>query len=285
MRQLRFASALYYLTAISATCRSSVSLLPPAPGGGPVPNPEDVTRRAERTLTALRQSGLKCQLKQEASGDDDMANSLTERLVRAPVVPLIQTNDPETAVGTARALLAGGLGVIEVVLRSDEALDCLQRVVLSVPDAIVGAGTVLNADQGKAAIEAGAAFIVSPGLDEDVVRLALDAGLPVFPGVATATEVQAAWNLGLDTVKFFPAGLAGGSAMLKALAAIFRRMRFMPTGGVSAANLAEFLSIPSVIACGGSWLTPAKETSAGNFSAITGLAQEALAIAASARKT
>jgi len=218
-------------------------------------------------------------------GSESMDNPLTERLDRAPVIPLIQANDPEAAAETAQALLNGGLSVLEVVLRSDEALACLQHVVLSVPDAIVGAGTVLTADQGKAAIEAGAAFIVSPGLDEDVVRLALDAGLPVFPGIATATELQAAWNLGLDTVKFFPAGLAGGQAMLKALSAVFRHARFMPTGGVSAANLAEFLAIPSVIACVGSWLTPADEVSAGNFSAITRLAQEALTIAASARST
>lgn len=212
-----------------------------------------------------------------------MAPSLTERLGRAPVVPLIQANDRKTAVDSAEALLAGGLSVIEVVLRTDEAIACMRQVVQSLPGAIVGAGTVLNAEQGRAAIDAGAAFIVSPGLDEGVVRLAQEAGLPVFPGIATATELQKAWNLGLDTVKFFPAGLAGGTAMLKALAAVFRGVRFMPTGGVSAANLAEYLAVPAVVACGGSWLTPAEEIEAGNFTAITRLAQEALAIAANVR--
>jgi len=213
-----------------------------------------------------------------------MAHSLTARLDRAPVVPLVQADKPEAAVASARALLAGGLGVIEVVLRTDRALVCLQQVVDSVPGAIVGAGTVLNADQARAAIDAGAAFIVSPGLDEAVVHVAQAADLPVFPGIATATELQRAWNLGLDTVKFFPASLAGGTAMLKALAAVFRGVRFMPTGGVSAANLAEYLAVPAVFACGGSWLTPAAEIKAGNYAAITLLAQEALAIAIEARK-
>ena len=213
-----------------------------------------------------------------------MAHSLTNRLARAPVIPLIQADTPEVAVASAQALLDGGLGVIEVVLRSDEAITCLQHVVKHVPTAIVGAGTVLSADQARAAVDAGAAFIVSPGLDEGVVQVTQGAGLPVFPGIATATELQRAWNLGLDTVKFFPTGLAGGSAMLKALAAVFRGIRFMPTGGVSAANLAEYLAVPSVIACGGSWLTPAEVIKTGNYAAITRLAQEALAIAASVRE-
>lgn len=213
-----------------------------------------------------------------------MPDSLTERLAWAPVVPLIQANNPEIAVASAQALLAGGLGVIEVVLRTDEALDCLRKVVESMPEAIVGAGTVLTADQARAAIDAGAAFIVSPGLDEQVVKLSQGAGLPVFPGIATATELQRAWNLGLDTVKFFPAGLAGGIQLLKALAAIFRGVRFMPTGGVSAANLAEYLAVPAVIACGGSWLTPASAIEARDYATLTGLAQEALAIAANVRE-
>jgi len=213
-----------------------------------------------------------------------MAQSFTERLRRAPIVPLIQANDPQVATACARALLAGGLGVIEVVLRSDEAIACLQETARSVPEAIVGAGTILTVDQATAAIDAGAAFLVSPGLDEGIVRLAQDANLPVFPGIATATELMQAWNLGLKTVKFFPAGLAGGSAMLKALAAVFRGVRFMPTGGVSATNLAEYLAVPAVIACGGSWLTPAREVQSQNYAAITQLAQEALSVAANARE-
>lgn len=212
-----------------------------------------------------------------------MANSLADRLQAAPVVPLVQAADAAVAVATAEALVAGGLTVIEVVLRTDDAINCLRQVALSVPQAVVGAGTVLTADQARAVVDAGAAFIVSPGLDEGVVKVAQDAGLPVFPGIATATELQHAWNLGLETVKFFPASLAGGTAMLKALASVFRGVRFMPTGGVSVGNLAEYLAVPAVIACGGSWLTPANEVKAGNYAAITRLAEEALAITASVR--
>lgn len=212
-----------------------------------------------------------------------MNNSLTQRLETAPVVPLVQADDQATAIATTEALLAGGLSVVEVVLRTDKALSCLEAAAHRVATAIVGAGTVLTANQAKSVVAAGAAFIVSPGLDEGVVKVAQQAGIPVFPGIATASELQQAWNLGLDVVKFFPAGLSGGTAMLKALSAVFRNMRFMPTGGVSAGNLAEYLAVPSVIACGGSWLTPAAEIQAKNYQAVTGLAKEALVIAAQVR--
>lgn len=208
-----------------------------------------------------------------------MTDTLDQRLRDAPIVPLVQSDDPDTAVKIATALVAGGLTVIEVVLRTDRALECMQRVSMELPEAVVGAGTTLTADQARAVADAGAAFIVSPGLDEGVVRVAQDAGLPVFPGIATASELQRAWNLGLDAVKFFPASLAGGTSMLKALAAVFRGARFMPTGGVSAANLPDYLALPSVLACGGSWLTPANAIAAGDFAVITRLANEAITIA------
>lgn len=213
-----------------------------------------------------------------------MCSSLTARLERAPVVPLIQADDPVIAVATAKALVAGGLSVIEVVLRTDEAVACMSEVVRAVPEATVGAGTVLNAEQAQQVIDAGAAFIVAPGLDEATVRLAQDEDLPVFPGVATASELQRASNLGLDIVKFFPAGLAGGPAMLKALSAVFRHIRFMPTGGVSASNLAQYIALPAVIACGGSWLTPPAAIARGDYAEITRLAREAIAIAASSQE-
>ena len=202
-----------------------------------------------------------------------------ETLERTPVVPLVQADDPATAVKVARALVAGGLALIEVVFRTDSALACLEAVAAEVPGAAAGAGTVLSAEQARAAAAAGARFVVSPGLDEDVVAAAREAGLPAFPGVATATELQRAWNLGLRTVKFFPAAAAGGPAAIKALAAPFRGMRFLPTGGVSAANLAEYLALPAVVACGGSWLTPADAVRAGDYGRITRLATEALEIA------
>lgn len=205
--------------------------------------------------------------------------NIEERLALTPVIPLIQANEPEVAVNIAKALVAGGLSVLEVVLRTPEALDCLAAVAREVPDALVGAGTVLSVEQCQSAIAAGADFIISPGLDDAVVEHALSCNIQVFPGVSTATEAQRAWNMGLRTVKFFPAGLSGGCAMLKALGSVFAGMKFIPTGGVSAGNLSEYLAVPSVLACGGSWLTPSAAVDAGYYDAITKLADEAVAIA------
>lgn len=212
-----------------------------------------------------------------------MNATLTERLENAPIVPLIQADDPATAVATAEALLNGGLSVIEVVMRTPAALDCMRQIIRSVPQAIVGAGTVLSGKQAREVLDAGAAFVVSPGLEEEVVAVTIAARVPVYPGIATPSECQRAQNLGLDAVKFFPASLNGGVAMLKALGSVFRTVRFMPTGGISADNLVDYLALPSVLACGGSWLTPPSEIAAGNFNAVTRLAEEALSIAAQAR--
>ena len=205
--------------------------------------------------------------------------NLNEILESAPVVPLVQADDIKTAMAISDALLAGGLRVLEVVLRTDTAFDCLEAVTKKYPNLPVGAGTVLSAAQAEKAIAKGAKFIVSPGLNEGVVSTAKGHGLPVLPGVATATELQQAWNMNLRIVKFFPAGLAGGPKMIKALSSAFRDMRFMPTGGVNAANLSEYLSVPSVLACGGSWLTPKDAIAEGEFSELTELAREALQIA------
>ncbi|MBT8111671.1 MAG: bifunctional 4-hydroxy-2-oxoglutarate aldolase/2-dehydro-3-deoxy-phosphogluconate aldolase [Gammaproteobacteria bacterium] len=209
--------------------------------------------------------------------------NITELLSNNPVVPLVQADDPAIAVKTSRALAAGGLKVAEVVFRTDRALECLQAVADEVPEMIAGAGTVLSAEQANAALDHGAQFIVSPGLDDGVVGVAKERGVPVYPGTMTPSEVQHAFNLGLDTVKFFPASIAGGIPALKALASVFRTMKFMPTGGVSPGNLADFLAIPAVLACGGSWLTPADKIAAGDYDAITQLAAEAVAIAKRAR--
>lgn len=210
-------------------------------------------------------------------------NKIEQQLERTPVVPLVQADDPAVAVETSRALSAGGLKVIEVVFRTDRALDCLKAVASELDDVVAGAGTVLSASQADAALDNGAKFIVSPGLDDGVVAVARDAGVPVFPGIVTPSELQRAFNLGLSAVKFFPASIFGGVPALKALSSVFRTMRFMPTGGVSPGNLAEFLSVPAVLACGGSWLTPAAAIAEGNFDEITRLASEAVAIASGAR--
>ena len=208
---------------------------------------------------------------------------LQARLEAAPVVPLIQADDPEVAIETANALVAGGLTVLEVVLRTEAALECLRQVASSVPGAIVGAGTVLSVEHASKSLDAGAAFLVSPGLHVPVVEVAQQAGVDMFPGVATASEAQLGWNLGLRALKFFPAGQAGGVPMLKALGAVFRDVKFMPTGGVSAANLADYLAVPAVLACGGSWLTPAAAISAGDYDQVTALATEAGSIARQGR--
>ncbi len=206
-----------------------------------------------------------------------------DRLEKTPVVPLVQADDTAIAIDTSRALAAGGLGVIEVVFRTDRALECLAAVARELPDVVAGAGTVLTADQARAALDAGASFIVSPGLDDAVVKVAQDASVPVYPGIVTPTELQRAVNLGLDVVKFFPASIAGGIPALRALSSVFRSVRFMPTGGVSVGNLGDFLSLPSVLACGGSWLTPADAIKAGHYERVTELASEAAGIAKNSR--
>ena len=212
-----------------------------------------------------------------------MSFDLNATLQSVPVVPLVQSDDPAAAVQISRALAAGGLTVAEVVFRTDRALECLKAVADEVPEMIAGAGTVLNADQAEAAVAAGAKFIVSPGLDDGVVAFAKGRGVPVYPGIVTPSELQRAHNLGLDVVKFFPASIAGGVPALKALSSVFRNMRFMPTGGVSPGNLAEFLAVPAVLACGGSWLTPAAAVAAGDYNQITALAKGAVEIATRAR--
>ncbi|WP_108788376.1 bifunctional 4-hydroxy-2-oxoglutarate aldolase/2-dehydro-3-deoxy-phosphogluconate aldolase [Erythrobacter sp. Alg231-14] len=212
-----------------------------------------------------------------------MSKELSHRLAAAPVVPLIGENDAARAVKTAQALADGGLSVIEVVLRSSDAQKGMEAILAETEGLIVGAGTVLTLDQAKSVVASGAQFIVSPGLVDEIALYCIEEGIPFFPGTMTAGEVQRAYALGLREVKFFPASLAGGVPMLKAFSSVFREMRFMPTGGVSAGNLSEFLSLPSVLACGGSWLTPKEAVASGDYSQITNLAKEAVAIAKSAR--
>jgi 2-dehydro-3-deoxyphosphogluconate aldolase/(4S)-4-hydroxy-2-oxoglutarate aldolase len=212
-----------------------------------------------------------------------MTTPLIDKLTAYPVVPLIQADDVESAIGIARALAAAGLPLVEVVQRTGRSLECLEAIAGTLPELVVGAGTVLSCDQAAACADAGARFIVSPGLDDGVVSLAASRNLTAIPGVMTPTELQRAYNLGLRTVKFFPASTAGGIAALKALASVFRDVRFVPTGGISAANLADYLAQPSVIACGGSWMTPPDAIGRRDFKRVTELAIEALAIARSSR--
>jgi 2-dehydro-3-deoxyphosphogluconate aldolase / (4S)-4-hydroxy-2-oxoglutarate aldolase len=214
--------------------------------------------------------------------NNETALALETKFRAAPVVPLIEASDPVVAVKTVKALQAGGLEVVEVVLRTDAALECMSAIIAETSGVIVGAGTVLTVDHAKAVTDRGAQFIVSPGLVDDVARFCLEKNMPFYGGTMTAGEVQRAYALGLRTVKFFPAKLAGGVPMLKAFSSVFREMKFMPTGGVSAENLGEFLALPSVVACGGSWLTPAAAIEAGDYDAITKLARDAIEIARAA---
>ncbi len=215
---------------------------------------------------------------------NDTGAKLAAKFAVAPIVPLIEASDPAVAVQTAKALQEGGLDVVEVVLRTDAAAECMAAIVAETSGIIVGAGTVLTAEQARNVADRGVQFIVSPGLVDEVAQFCIKEGLPFYGGTMTAGEVQRAYALGLRTVKFFPAKLAGGVPMLKAFSSVFREMSFMPTGGVSAANLAEFLALPSVAACGGSWLTPAAAIEAGNYAEITKLAREAVEIARAARQ-
>lgn len=207
---------------------------------------------------------------------------MNELLEQIGVVPVVVIEKADGAVELAQALVKGGLPIIEVTLRTEAAPEAIELIAKNVPEAIIGAGTVLNVDQFNTAREAGAQFIVSPGLHVPVVEAARKEDLPVYPGIATATELQTAFEMGLETVKFFPAELAGGVPMLKALGSVFRSMKFMPTGGVSPSNLSSYLSLPNVAACGGSWLSPAGLIASQDYSAITQLAVEAKNIAANA---
>ncbi len=193
----------------------------------------------------------------------------------APVIPVIVLNDVAHAVPMARALVAGGIRMLEVTLRTSQALACIEAIAKEVPEAIVGAGTVRNAADAKAAANAGAKFAVSPGYTPSVGQACRDVGLSLLPGVATGSEIMMAQEDGYAELKFFPAMQAGGSAMLKAWGGPFFDVRFCPTGGVTAQNASEFLSLPNVACVGGSWLVPAEALANGDWARIEKLAREA----------
>ena len=193
----------------------------------------------------------------------------------SPVIPVIVLTDVAQAVHMARALLAGGIRMLEVTLRSPQALACIEAIARDVPEAVVGAGTVRSAADVQASVMAGARFIVSPGYTPALGRACRDAGLPLLPGVATGSESMMAQEDGLSELKFFPAMQAGGPAMLKAWGGPFGDVRFCPTGGVTAANAFEFLALPNVVCVGGSWLTPPEALARGNWAQVTALAFQA----------
>jgi 2-dehydro-3-deoxyphosphogluconate aldolase / (4S)-4-hydroxy-2-oxoglutarate aldolase len=200
---------------------------------------------------------------------------LSSLLGLAPVIPVVVIDDEAAAVPMARALVAGGLPVIELTLRTPAGLSAIKRIAEEVPDAVVGAGTVLTRADVSAAVGAGSRFLVSPGCTPGLLDAMLSSGVPVLPAAATASEVLVLLERGLTHAKFFPAKPAGGVPYLKALAGPLPMVRFCPTGGIDLATAPEFLALPNVVCVGGSWLTPADAVAAGDWDRIEQLAREA----------
>ncbi|MBN9582737.1 MAG: bifunctional 4-hydroxy-2-oxoglutarate aldolase/2-dehydro-3-deoxy-phosphogluconate aldolase [Afipia sp.] len=204
------------------------------------------------------------------------ARALEAILIPARIVPVLTIARAEDGVPLARALVAGGVNVLEVTFRTEAAAEAARAIIVEVPEAIVGMGTVLNADDLRRARALGAQFAVSPGATPELLDAAAAGDLPLLPGVATASEVMQAQARGFGLLKFFPAEQAGGMAMLRALAGPFPQVRFCPTGGIGAANAAAWLAEPNVVAVGGSWLCPAADVRAGNWEVITGRCRDAM---------
>ena len=197
--------------------------------------------------------------------------TVLERLARSIVVPVVVIDDAKDAIPTANAMVAGGIDVMEITFRTAAAPQAIKNVADNCPDMLVGAGTILNLEQCKLAVEMGAKFIVSPGLNAEVVSWCVENGIAVTPGCVTPTEIMAAIELGLNVVKFFPANVYGGLNALKNLAGPFVGLKFLPTGGVSNANIKEFIDTPFIHAVGGSWVCPKADIAAGNWEKITQL--------------
>ncbi|WP_151445697.1 bifunctional 4-hydroxy-2-oxoglutarate aldolase/2-dehydro-3-deoxy-phosphogluconate aldolase [Lacisediminimonas profundi] len=206
--------------------------------------------------------------------------NLLEMMRASPVIPVIQIDNPEHALPLARALVAGGIRVLEVTLRTAHGLAAIRAIASAIPEAIVGVGTVTRADDFAAALDAGAVFAVSPGLTPAVAEGARRSGLPLLPGVMTPSEVMAARELGFYQLKLFPAVPAGGVGMLNALAGPLPDVTFCPTGGITVASAPDFLKCGNVACVGGSWLTPKDAMQAGDWGRITELARQAAALGA-----
>ncbi|SMC45562.1 2-dehydro-3-deoxyphosphogluconate aldolase / (4S)-4-hydroxy-2-oxoglutarate aldolase [Oscillospiraceae bacterium] len=203
---------------------------------------------------------------------------LTAKAHETGMIPVIVLNNKNEAVPAAKALLAGGIDFMEITLRTPCALDAIRMVSEEVPDMIVGAGTVVNVEGAKKAIEAGAKFIVSPGFSEETVKYCQDHDTPIIPGCVTPTEIMGAMAMGLDTVKFFPADVFGGMKTIKGLASVFRGIKFLPTGGINLSNMAEYVSEPYITAVGGSFVCSSKDLLNGDYQGITDKAASAVNI-------
>jgi 2-dehydro-3-deoxyphosphogluconate aldolase/(4S)-4-hydroxy-2-oxoglutarate aldolase len=210
-------------------------------------------------------------------------NDVTQALAAIRIIPIIVIEDPANAAPLARALLEGGISCVEITFRTSTAAEALRRITDEFPDLLVGAGTVLTPVQATWARAAGAKFVVSPGFNLRVVDYCLTHDMPVYPGVCTPTEIETALNRGLRVVKFFPAEPIGGLPYLKAIAAPYSDIDFIPTGGVNASNLASYLAFKRVVACGGSWMAPAEWIAQQRFDRIKDESRVASAIARASR--
>jgi len=209
---------------------------------------------------------------------------IDEVIGRCGIVPVVKLDDAKDALPLADALIAGGLPLSEITFRTDAAEEAIRITANERPDMLVGAGTVLSIEQADKAIAAGAKFIVSPGLNPVVVKHCQSRNVPIFPGVCTPTEIEAALGLGLTCLKFFPAESYGGLSTLKALCAPYGDVRFMPTGGINTKNVEEYLSFPKIVACGGSWMVAADLIASAQFDKIADLTREAVTLVAKVRR-
>lgn len=203
-------------------------------------------------------------------------NAVLEQISKIGIVPVVKIDRAEDALPLAKALCAGGLPCAEVTFRTSAAAEAIRIMTINFPDMCVGAGTVLNAEQVDAAVEAGAKFIVSPGLNPRTVKYCIEKNVPITPGTSSPSDIEQAIELGLDVVKFFPAEQSGGLAKIKAMAAPYVNMKFMPTGGINAKNLTSYLDFNKIIACGGSWMVPGDLINAGEWDKIEQLTREAV---------
>ncbi|MBP3570148.1 MAG: bifunctional 4-hydroxy-2-oxoglutarate aldolase/2-dehydro-3-deoxy-phosphogluconate aldolase [Lachnospiraceae bacterium] len=203
-------------------------------------------------------------------------NPILEQFQKLGIIPVVVIDDAKDAVPLAKALCEGGLPVAEVTFRTDAAEEAIRQMSEACPEMLVGAGTVLTTEQVDRAVAAGAKFIVSPGLNPKVVKYCQEKNVPITPGTARPTDIEMALELGLEVVKFFPAEQNGGLPMIKAMAAPYTKVKFMPTGGINAKNLKSYLDFDKIIACGGSWMVPKDLVAAGDFEAIKNLTREAV---------
>ena len=203
-------------------------------------------------------------------------NEVLRKIQRMGIVPVIKLDDAKDAIPLAKALCEGGLPCAEVTFRTAAAEESIRQMREAFPDMLIGAGTVLTTEQVDLAVAAGATFIVSPGFNPKVVRYCVDNNIPITPGCSNPSDIEAAIELGLDVVKFFPAEAAGGLNMIKAMSAPYVNMKFMPTGGINAKNLTSYLDFSKIIACGGSWMVSDELIKAGEFEKITALTKEAV---------